>query len=155
MSGREDEVGLSSLEQRLRDRRAAEPSEEWKAVLMRAVDRELRSTTPPRQRGMGLFSYAAALMAALIVAANFSVALTSQTSFSSKSSAAVQPIADSANGLQQIAPDLSRDEAMRMAVLLQAGDRILPLPEAHGSVAFIDRRVDLSLFDGISEPSPR
>jgi hypothetical protein len=124
----------SILEERLRNRPMSEPSTSLRSQVLRAVTHELEPRTfrPSSHRLSEFFKFAAAMAAVLVIGLNVVRTAISVTPFESTTIYSGQSVSDVA-ALQRLSPDLSADDARRMAVLLQSGGDLTPLPQVHRS----------------------
>jgi hypothetical protein len=124
----------SVLEERLRNRPMPEPLTSLRSQVLRAVTHELESRAfRSSSRGTSEFlKFAAAMAAVLVIGLNVARTAISVTPFELTTIHSGQSVSDVA-ALQRLSPDLSGDDARRMAVLLQVGGDLTPLPQVHRS----------------------
>jgi hypothetical protein len=119
---------MSEFERRLQDRLVPEATPALRSRIMHSVAQELLRSPGRSRPATGFLSFAAAMAAALLIGLNLSITTTAGVSLDSHVKPTREQTIASAESLRQISPDLSADEAMRIAIVLQAGGNLKPLP---------------------------
>jgi hypothetical protein len=138
----------SILEERLRNRPMSEPSTSLRSQVLRAVTHELDSPSILPHRTSEFLKFAAAMAAVLVIGLNVARTAISVTPFELTTIHSGQSVSDVA-ALQRLSPDLSGDDARRMAVLLQVGGDLTPLPQVHRSAP---SGIDASINGNLERP---
>jgi hypothetical protein len=114
---------LQRLEHRLAGRPREEPLAALRGRVTAGVEAALR-----RQRSGGWWMLAAAA-AAVLIWLNLSLSATNATDGTLRPRGTREPVEQIARQIEQLLPDLPREEARRHAVLYRSGSELIPCPE--------------------------
>jgi hypothetical protein len=123
---------LEQLERQLAVRERPQPLSQAKQRLLCSVRAESR-----RSRARSRRAFAVAMAATVLVWLNLSLCATQATDFGLELDGRQPPLENDAAQIQQLLPDLAPSEAMRQAVLLRAGARVVPCPKLPASYVAI------------------
>lgn len=124
---------LAEMEQRLTFQAAADPSAELRPRVMARVRHELL-----RGAGPGAWQFAAAIVSAALVGANLIMATTQSVAETPRQSiASHRRIEATAEQLRSCLTEMTEEDALRHALLLDARSRIVAAPRAHRPVALV------------------
>jgi hypothetical protein len=118
---------LLDLERELTARLLPEPPAELRSRVLAAVSRERPTPRPELARG-GFARFAAATAAAALVAINLSASLANNTDWRLRSPPPGPDVADLAEQIRTLAPNMPDSEARRQALLLRAAATLVPAP---------------------------
>ena len=118
---------LLALERELADRPVPEAPAELRSRVLAAVSRERPTPRAKPARG-GFARFAAATAAAALLAVNLSASLANNTDWRLRLPPSGPDVADLAEQIHTLAPDLPDEEARRQAVLLRAAATLVPAP---------------------------
>jgi hypothetical protein len=119
---------LAELERRLAGRPRPEPAAGLRPRVLAAVGRELG-----RRGGGSAWRFAAATAAAALLWINFSMSVANDMDWRLGRGLDGATLAAAAGRLRQLVPELPEREALRQALLLQAGSRLVPAPDLRPS----------------------
>ncbi len=119
---------LERLEQLLAERGRPEPSADLKERVIRSVEAELPRPGLPPQHANGWWTFVAATAACVALLLNFSMSAARASSYDLRLAADPQDFDASVRQIRELLPGVSRREAMRCAVTLQAGSNLARLP---------------------------
>jgi len=128
---------LKPLERDLTERLQAAPSPGLAQRVVVAVRAELR-----RDRMRRRWAFAAGAAAAVLVWANLSLSAAQATDYDLRLGSERQPVLEVAEQIRQLLPEISQREALRQAVLLQAGVDLRRHPGVPAPPAARDRLGD-------------
>jgi len=120
---------LQRLEQALSARPREQPSDELKQRCLRGIQAELRT-----QHARSRWTFAVAVAATVLVGLNLSMSASQATDFGFQLGGQQPSLEETAAEVRLLLPEVSPQEAMRHALLLQSGARILPIPDVAGRV---------------------
>jgi len=129
---------LEELERDLAGRPRAEPSADLRERVIEGVQAELR-----RRKARNGWAFAAAVAAAALVWINLSLSATLGTDYGPRRVRPRPPVDRMAQQIQQLLPELSDCEALRQAVLLEAGWDLPRYPVLLAAPAALRRPADL------------
>lgn len=132
---------LVELEHRLRGRREDDLATRSRGQIMEAVSLELAAGRRPWHRGINLWRYAAASAAIFIIGANLSMTAASVTRFVNPPRVAAIDVGRLAKALRKSVPELSAQEADRLAAMTAAEQDIPHVPLVRASTASIKQGV--------------
>ncbi len=126
---------LEAIERELAARLPGGPADELRGRVLGGVRAELR-----RQQRQAAWSYAAALVAIVIVWINLSMSATRATDYHLRSGVEHESVAAAAGQIRRLVPDMSRRESLRRAPLLQAASDLPWYPDFPACSATQGRR---------------
>jgi hypothetical protein len=136
----------SFFERRLQGRRMPDPSPGLQATIMQAVTRELSRPSLPKNRGGGPHPFAAAIAAVLMIGSNLALTAGPTISLNAAPKLTQRQTLAGANDLTKLDIDLSKDDATRIFLVLQAGGNVSRLPELRaGAIPDIGQRTKAEL----------
>jgi hypothetical protein len=121
--------GLHALQDELLARNPAQPSPLLRGRLLSAVRRELGRESSRRMVRGGFWSFAAATAAAALLWANFSMSAVNSTDWSFAAHGDSAKIRETAERIRGLLPEMSDGDALRHALLLHAGSRLIMTPD--------------------------
>jgi hypothetical protein len=124
---------LVDLERLLADRIRQEPAPDLRQRVQAAVSRELDRQAGERTKRLRWRRLGAAA-AVVLVWINFSTSLVNNMDWRFRGDNGGAEMAAAARHVRKLAPDLSEQDAMRQALLLQAGSRAAPAPYIRASL---------------------
>jgi len=126
---------LLRLEAALAGRQKAEPSPSLRGRVLGAVRAEFGRTASRRSARPGFWSFAAGAAAAALICANVAAPLTRATDCGLRRAPAPEHLRAAARQIREALPELTEREALRQALLLEAGAPAAPLPVLHAAPA--------------------
>ncbi len=120
---------LQRLEQALSARPRGQPSDELKQRCLGGIRAELR-----KQQARSRWTFAVAVAATVLVGLNLSLSASQATDFGFRLVGQQPSLEEAAEEIRLLLPDVSPQEAMQHAILLQSGAKILPIPDVAGRV---------------------
>ncbi len=126
---------LRRLESELAGRAQADPPAALRGRVLGAVHAELGRPASRRTARRGFWSFAAAAAAAALVCANVTGQLARGTDCGLRRTAVPADLRDSVRRIRELLPEMSEREALRQALLIEAGVPERPLPVLHAALA--------------------
>lgn len=120
---------LARLEEELLAREPARPAPELRGKVLGAVRRELGRESSRRLVRGGFWSFAAATAAAALLWVNFSMSVALNTDWGFAARGGNGEVGKTAERIRGLLPEMSEGDALRHALLLRAGSRLIMAPD--------------------------
>jgi len=130
---------FAELERRLAERERPEAPIELRRCVIEAMRSELAAPRPQVRQPRPWWEFAAAAAAVALVLSNLSISAAQATDYKLRLYGETQPVDVTAEQIRQLLPELSHRQALRHAILLHAGSRLVPAPRLQPRTSALGR----------------